>query len=87
MNEVVAWKNGVFEFNKTSLEMVMRQISRWYNVEITYEKNIPSKVFSGKIHRSVNASQILEILRFAGVNFRMEAASKDGTNGRIVVMP
>lgn len=87
MDEVVAWKNGVFEFKKTSLEMVMRQISRWYNVEITYEKNIPSKVFSGKIHRSVNASQILEILRFAGVNFRMEAASKDGTNGRIVVMP
>ncbi len=87
VDEVVAWKNGLFQFQKTSLEMVMRQVSRWYNVEVTYETNTPRKTFSGKIHRNANASQMLEILKFAGVNFRMEATEKEGLTGRIVVLP
>ena len=87
VDEVVAWKNGLFQFQETSLEMVMRQVSRWYNVEVTYETNMPKKTFSGKIHRNANASQMLEILKFAGVNFRMEATEKEGLTGRIVVLP
>ncbi len=85
--EVVAWKNGLFQFQKTSLEMVMRQVARWYNVEVAYEQHIPARTFSGKIHRNTNASQILEILRFAGVNFRIEGSEKEGMTGRIVVTP
>ena len=65
----------------------MRQVARWYNVEVSYENGIPQKMFSGKIHRDANASQILEILKFVGVNFRIEASEKDGTSGKIVVMP
>lgn len=68
----IAWKNGLFRFENTSLPEVMRQVSRWYNVEISYEGKIPDRTFTGKIHRDVNASEALEILKFTKVNFKIE---------------
>lgn len=67
--------------------MIMRDIGRWYNVEVTYPEGIPQKRFSGKLHRNSKASEILEILKFAGVNFRIEGSDSAGYNGRIVVLP
>ncbi|PSL34036.1 FecR family protein [Dyadobacter jiangsuensis] len=85
--EAVAWKNGLFQFRETSLATIMRDIERWYNVEVTYPEGIPQKRFSGKLRRNSKASEILEILKFAGVNFRIEASESAGYDGRIVVLP
>jgi ferric-dicitrate binding protein FerR (iron transport regulator) len=85
--EVVAWKNGLFQFRETSLATIMRDIERWYNVEVTYPEGIPQKRFSGKLRRNSQASEILEILKFAGVNFRIEGSESAEYNGRIVVLP
>lgn len=87
VNEAVAWKNGLFQFRETSLAAIMRDIGRWYNVEVTYPQGIPDKRFSGKLRRNSKASEILEILKFAGVNFRIEGTESVGYNGRIVVLP
>lgn len=87
VQEVVAWKNGLFQFRDAPLENVMRQIERWYNVEVDYEGGAPQRKFSGKLRRNSNASQILEILRFAGVNFRIEGSTSGEVRGRIVVLP
>lgn len=87
VNEAVAWKNGLFQFRETSLTAIMRDIGRWYNVEVAYPEGIPHKRFSGKLRRNSNASEILEILKFAGVNFRIEGTESAGYNGRIVVLP
>ncbi|WP_342085429.1 FecR family protein [Dyadobacter sp. OTU695] len=87
VTEAIAWKNGLFQFRETSLATIMRDIGRWYNVEVTYPEGIPQKRFSGKLHRNSKASEILEILKFAGVNFRIEASESAGYNGRIVVLP
>jgi transmembrane sensor len=87
VNEVVAWKSGFFQFHETPLTTIMRDIERWYNVEVEYAQGIPKKRFSGKLRRDSNASGILEILRFAGVNFRLEASSTTGIQGKIVVLP
>lgn len=72
VSSVMAWKNQLFEFNHDNIQTIMRQISRWYDVDITYEGNIPEDLFEGKISRNVDVSQILKILELSGVNFRIE---------------
>jgi len=82
--EVVAWKDGLFQFKDADLPVVMRQLSRWYDVQVDYEGKLPQTVFSGKLHRNVNASQVLDILRYFNVNFRIEGT---GANKKIIVTP
>ena len=72
IDQVVAWKNGYFSFNRADLQTVMRQIARWYDVDISYEGKIPERQFGGKIDRNSNASEVLKILRETKVNFRIE---------------
>jgi transmembrane sensor len=80
VDDAVAWKNGLFNFNDNSIEEVMKQLSRWYDVDIKYEGQLPSRRFSGEISRNVNASQILDILSFKKIHYRIEGKS-------IIVMP
>ncbi|MEO8762893.1 MAG: FecR domain-containing protein [Ginsengibacter sp.] len=72
VDEVMAWKNGWFQFNAYDIERVMRQISRWYNVEIIYEGKIPPGHFSGVVSRSNDISQVLKIMQASGVRFKIE---------------
>jgi transmembrane sensor len=80
VDEVVAWKNGIFQFNEASIETVMRQVERWYDIEVSYEGKIPSGHFSGTVDRNANISQILKILELSEVHFRIEGR-------RIVILP
>lgn len=79
-DQAISWKNGVFNFNQSSLPSAMRQIARWYDVEILYEKNIPNIIFAGKIQRSLSLQQILKGLEDDQVHFRIEGK-------KLIVMP
>lgn len=79
--QVVAWKDGIFNFDGMGIEEVMRQLARWYDIEVIYEKHVPPIQFYGEIGRNLNLSQVLEGLKLSGVNFRIE----DGK--RLVVLP
>jgi transmembrane sensor len=70
--QILAWKNGEFSFDDTDIQTVMRQIGRWYNVEITYETNAPSRGLSGTFSRNMNASKVLQLLSFTGIKFKIE---------------
>ena len=70
--EVVAWKNGYFQFTSANLQQVMRQIARWYDVDINYEGKVPERRFGGKISRDNNASEVLKVLELSKVKFRIE---------------
>jgi ferric-dicitrate binding protein FerR (iron transport regulator) len=72
LEEVMAWKNGSFHFNRAGLEAVMRQLSRWYDVDIVYEKQIPDIHFEGDMQRNLNLSQVLTGLGKMGVHFKIE---------------
>lgn len=72
IDQEVAWKNGYFSFNKADLQTVMRQIGRWYDLEISYEGKIPVRQFGGKIDRNSNAAEVIKILEESKVHFRME---------------
>ncbi|WP_121812220.1 FecR family protein [Mucilaginibacter kameinonensis] len=73
IDEIMAWKNGKFHFNDTDIKTVMRQISRWYDVDIEYTGKLPDDdVFTGTFPRSLTAAKALKILEFSGVNFKIE---------------
>lgn len=72
IDQVVAWKNGYFSFYKSDLQTVMRQISRWYDVDISYEGKIPERQFGGKIDRNSNITEVLNILEESKVHFKIE---------------
>ncbi|MBN8785956.1 MAG: FecR family protein [Terrimonas sp.] len=72
-DSVIAWKNGEFRFDNTDLKSIMRQIERWYDINIIYDKNIPEIGLSGKIKRKNNIEQLLEILEATHkIQFRIE---------------
>jgi ferric-dicitrate binding protein FerR (iron transport regulator) len=72
VDDATAWKNGIFQFNDAGIEVIMRQASRWYDVNVSYEGQIPVKQFTGRISRKVKASELLNMLAYTGVKFRIE---------------
>ncbi len=71
--EAVAWKNGYFRFNNEKIESIMRQLSRWYNINVSYEGKITNEGFYGRISRYKNISDVLKMLEDTrSVHFKIE---------------
>ena len=79
-DQVMAWKNGLFSFEKVSLQEVLRQLSRWYDVDVVYNGNIEPRKFGGEIGRDLNLSEVLDGLKASGVHFSVQGR-------RLIVMP
>jgi len=72
MDAVVAWKNGLFEFEGADITTIMRQVARWYDVEIIYTAKVPLRRFEGKISRNAQLSDVLRILALSNIKFEVE---------------
>lgn len=73
LEQIVAWKNGINSFKDADIKTIMRQVSRWYDVDVVFEGTIPpSKTFTGEFSRSDNASKIFSLFDFAGIRCRIE---------------
>ena len=72
IDKVIAWKNGYFDFNDADLHEIMRQLERWYDIEVVYAKPVQPVEFRGKLERSLSLSQVLEGLQLMQVKFRIE---------------
>lgn len=72
LDEVMGWKNGVFYFDNASLQTVLRQLSRWYDVDVVFEKGTPTRTFEGEIQRNLQLSQVLKILEKNKVHFKID---------------
>jgi ferric-dicitrate binding protein FerR (iron transport regulator) len=69
--EAIAWKNGRFIFDNADINTIMRQISRWYDIDIEYG-GVVNQHFGGSISRKVNASKVFEMLEMTGeINFEI----------------
>lgn len=84
VEKAIAWKNGLFDFDGEKLEAVMRQVSRWYNVDVEYPDGVPDIQFTGSIHRNVDASQVLDMLGYFKINFKIV---EEGDRKKIIVEP
>jgi len=71
-DEVIAWKTGWFNFDRTDISSIMRQVSRWYDVDVEFQGQPGKKTFSGIVSRDNKISEVLKIMEKAGVIFRIE---------------
>jgi transmembrane sensor len=72
LEQVMAWKNGLFSFTGADLSTVMRQLSRWYDIQVKYEGQIPTRKFSGEITHDLTLSQLMNGLQSLGIKFKIE---------------
>jgi len=69
----IAWKSNDFYFENDDIQTVMRELSRWYNVKVSYEGDMTTESFDARISRNKNISAILQILENTkGVHFKIE---------------
>ncbi|MBN9383881.1 MAG: FecR domain-containing protein [Chitinophagaceae bacterium] len=72
IEQVVAWKNGQIAFTNADFSSLMRQISRWYDIDVHYTGAVPKKRFFGLLDRNVYLSAILEYLQANGIHIKQE---------------
>jgi len=73
IDAAVAWKNGYFNFNKADIQTIMRQLSRWYDIDVSFRGGAGGdRVFYGGIQRNLSLSSVFQILERSGVQFSIE---------------
>lgn len=68
LETAIAWKNGYFRFNKIDMQTMMRQVARWYDVNVEYKGAISKDLFVGNLRRSDNIEEVLHILKMSKIN-------------------
>jgi Fe2+-dicitrate sensor, membrane component len=81
IDKVMAWKNGLFNFDKVPITEVMKQVERWYDITVVYEKGVPDIEFFGELSRNISLNDLIDALKDVGVRFRIEEGRK------LVVLP
>lgn len=76
ISEIMAWREGRFDFNGKNLEQVMRELARWYDIEVAYEGPIPAIEFWGGVFRNENLGTVLQILETNDLDYRLEDGRK-----------
>ncbi len=80
LNLAVAWKDGFFAFRNGDIAVILREIGRWYDVEINYEGPVTRRRFTGKVSRSYSLAETLSILEASDLHFRQSGK-------KIIVLP
>ena len=68
IDRIMAWKNGTFQFDNAELPVIMRQLGRWYDVNIIYEKSPGNEKFGGNIRMDASLQDALKMLEANGVS-------------------
>ena len=72
VDAAIAWKNGRFIFHGENIQSVMRQLARWYDVDVEYRGNVDIH-FTGQLPRNDNVTKVFEKLALTGeVRFKTE---------------
>ena len=81
VEQVMAWKNGLFHFEDADIQTIMRQLSRWYDVEVVYQNKTNNDQFVLEMPRSSKLSDVLKVLELTGdIRFGIEGK-------KIIILP
>ncbi|MET0394433.1 MAG: FecR domain-containing protein [Chitinophagaceae bacterium] len=69
---VVAWKQGLFQFENAGIHTIMRQLSRWYDIDVSYEGPVPDILTTGKAPRNISLNNLLKILSLTGIRYHIQ---------------
>lgn len=68
-SRVTAWTRGLLDLDNTDFASLMRQISRWYDVDVVF-KGMPAGVhIGGLLHRNVDLDVVLQYLKDNGIHY------------------
>jgi transmembrane sensor len=70
--QVVAWKEGLFAYQSSSITQVLRDAARWYDIDVVYAGKVPDDTFTGNIPRTATFTELLAILQMSRVHFKLE---------------
>src|SRR5690606_21111274 len=72
---IAAWTHGQFKFNNTDLKSIMRQLERWYDIDVDLT-TIPNKKFKGTISRDAKLSEVISMIELtSNLNFKIQGRS------------
>ncbi|WP_217604402.1 FecR family protein [Chitinophaga sp. GbtcB8] len=81
VQKIIAWKNGLFVFNNMTLAAILREVARWYDVDIVYTVTPSAELYGGGISRNLQLGGVLNLLEASGFNhFKVEGR-------KIIVLP
>lgn len=72
IEKATAWKNGLFYFDGATLREIMRQVERWYDIEVVFEKGVRNAEFAGKMTRGITLQGLLIVLEKSDVHYRLD---------------
>ncbi|KAA2243295.1 DUF4974 domain-containing protein [Chitinophaga agrisoli] len=81
VDKITAWKSGLFVFNNMTLTAILREVARWYDVEIAYDTTPSTELYGGGISRSLPLADVLKLLEANGFNHFRIAGRK------VIVLP
>ena len=72
----VAWREGRFVFRAMTLDLIMRQLQRWYDFEVFYQNSeLKDYEFRGVIKRDMDLDKVLSVIK-ATTNVDFEVKGK-----------
>lgn len=72
IEEVMAWKNGLFRFDNADIQAIMRKVARWYDIKVVYEGKVSADRFQGTISMDTRLSELLEVLELNKIAYAIE---------------
>jgi ferric-dicitrate binding protein FerR (iron transport regulator) len=72
IDAVVAWKNGRFNFDNADISVIMRQLERWYDIQVVFQGSKTIDLFYGTIPRSASLEQVLRMLENNRVHYTLQ---------------
>jgi len=69
VEDLIAWKNGITSFRDASIQTIMHAVSRWYDAEVIYKRDIPDQHYNLRLPRSASLYQLLSDLEKQGGHF------------------
>lgn len=73
---VVAWKNGLFNFEGADITAVMQQLEHWYDITVIYPQGKPQIRFFGEMDRGLTLGNVLRILEKSNLHFELKEERK-----------
>ncbi|MDE1191487.1 MAG: DUF4974 domain-containing protein, partial [Arachidicoccus sp.] len=78
MEDIIAWKENLISFSSSDIPDLLKQLGRWYDIEVRYKSAPPDWKLSGKISRYTHLSGVVKILNLSGLKCHVE--------GRVLVV-
>lgn len=86
LEEVVAWKNGLFIFADEDIKSVMRKLARWYDFTPEYQSNIGDEQFGGMVSKYRNISEVLKMFESTGtIHFKIIPGDSKGKGKKVII--